>query len=99
VKFSPQGESVTISIEAQAAEGVVKVRDNGPGIRPQDHAVIFQRHFQTAGGALHHLAPYGLGLSITKELLERQGGRIWLESSPGAGSTFFISLPRPREAD
>lgn len=99
LKFSPQGGSVTVSIDCQAAEYVIKVQDEGPGISPENREAIFTRHFQTANGALHHLSGYGLGLSITKELIGRQGGLVWLESTSGQGSTFFLSLPRTIEVN
>ena len=91
LKFSPPDEPV--EIEAAVAEGVVAVtvRDRGPGIPPEDQPRLFQR-FSRLRPAPSGASGSGLGLYIAKSLVERQGGRIWVESEPDAGSTFGFSL-------
>jgi PAS domain S-box-containing protein len=89
-------EPPRVHVSAQEIEGEWRfsVRDNGIGIEPQFAKrifLVFQR--------LHSRAEYpgtGLGLAIAKKILERQGGRIWMESEPGKGSTFYFSLPKIR---
>lgn len=81
-------ESVTES------EVVFFVRDFGIGIAPEQQKAIFEKFYRIGEVDARHTSGTGLGLSIAKSVLERMHGRIWLESSPGKGSTFFFSLPR-----
>lgn len=91
IKFIQQGGQVRLT--AAAADGAVQVsvHDNGPGIPPGDQEVIFQLFRR--GSAHERTGGSGLGLALAKLLVELHGGRIWVESEPGCGSTFHFTLP------
>jgi two-component system phosphate regulon sensor histidine kinase PhoR len=94
VKFSPDGGEVTVSVRGAASEVVVAIADHGVGIPRGAQARIFERFYKVdrarvrgeAGGT-------GLGLAIARHIIEQHGGRIWVESAEGVGSTFSFSLP------
>lgn len=90
-KFTDTG-SVSISLHQQDATVEFAVRDTGPGIAPEDYETIFESFRQTETG-LRQGEGTGLGLPIARRLAEAHGGRLWLESQPGKGTTFFLNLP------
>jgi signal transduction histidine kinase len=93
VKFTPDGGRVHVSA-AQANGAVeVSVRDTGIGIAPEDQAVVFEEFKQVGRDALRKAEGTGLGLTLTKRLVELHGGEIRLQSAPGKGSTFSFTLP------
>jgi signal transduction histidine kinase len=92
IKFTDVGE-VAIKAEANNGSFYVSVRDTGPGISAADQAKLF-REFQQADNAItRKKGGTGLGLAISKRIIEMHGGRIWVESQPGQGSTFAFTLP------
>lgn len=96
VKFTLRGfVEIAIRAAAQGRGFEIAVRDTGPGIAPEKLESIFQPFVQLADGAMN-AAGTGLGLAITKALVDAMGGRIRVESNPGAGSTFLVELPLPR---
>ncbi|MHB0856416.1 MAG: sensor histidine kinase [Anaerolineae bacterium] len=98
IKYSAPGSSIHVHIEASSAhEVVVSVRDEGVGIPPDQAEHVFGRFRRGTSLGSHKQPGHGLGLYISQVFVEAQGGRIWLESEPGAGSTFFFSLPRLQE--
>jgi signal transduction histidine kinase len=92
IKFTDAGE-VTINASAQDDSFTVAVRDTGPGIEEADQARIFGEFQQVDSSSTRAKGGSGLGLSIAKRIVEMHGGRIWVESMPGSGSTFSFSLP------
>jgi two-component system, NtrC family, sensor kinase len=97
VKFTPQGGSVEVSSAKRNGEVLVSVTDTGPGIAAEDQERIFEEFQQTDIGAEEHEGT-GLGLALSKKLVELHGGRIWVESELGAGSTFTFTLPTEAKA-
>jgi PAS domain S-box-containing protein len=91
VKFTPKGGSIMISASSVGEQVQFAVHDTGPGIAPQLLEHLFERYWQADEGAQKGR---GLGLYIAKHLVEAQGGRIWVESRLGAGTTLFFTLPR-----
>jgi PAS domain S-box-containing protein len=97
VKFSKAGGQVTIGAATRPHEVLFFVSDTGCGISPEGQAHVFERFWQAAEHAGRLGA--GLGLPITKGIVETHGGRIWVESTPGQGSTFFFTIPTRRPAE
>jgi signal transduction histidine kinase len=92
VKFTPSGGRIGISAARVDGEIQVAVADTGPGIAPEDLGRIFEEFQQTDAGAKQHEGT-GLGLALSKRLVELHGGRIWVESEVGVGSRFVFTLP------
>ena len=93
VKFTDAG-AVTCRAYQEKDELIVTISDTGIGIAPEDYAAVFEQFKQVGGDTLTDKPKgTGLGLPICKEIVEHHGGRIWLESVPGKGSTFFFALP------
>jgi signal transduction histidine kinase len=92
VKFTPEDGSVIVATARVDGEVRVSVTDTGPGIAPEDRVRIFEEFQQTDVG-VHQSEGTGLGLALSKRLVELHGGRIWVESEPGHGSRFVFTLP------
>jgi signal transduction histidine kinase len=71
----------------------ISVADNGPGIRPEEQGKIFDSFYRLDGGENREVYGHGLGLYLARKLAEAQGGEIWVESEPGQGSHFTMTLP------
>jgi signal transduction histidine kinase len=95
IKYSPRGGDVLIAVCEQPAQGMaeVSVRDSGIGIPAEQQARIFSRFARATNARAAGIGGTGLGLYLCRELVERQGGRIWFESAEGQGSTFHVMLP------
>ena len=92
IKFTDAGE-VVIKAEANNGSFQVSVRDTGPGISTADQAKLFQEFQQADNAITRKKGGTGLGLAISKRIIEMHGGKIWVESQPGQGSTFAFTLP------
>jgi signal transduction histidine kinase len=92
VKFTPAGGAVDVRATQLNGEVRVSVADTGPGIALDDHQRIFEE-FQQAEAGVEQPEGTGLGLALSKRLVELHGGRIWVDSDVGKGSTFVFTLP------
>ena len=92
VKFTPAGGGVVVATERAGGEVHVSVTDSGPGVAPEDRERIFGEFQQTEVGVREHEGT-GLGLAVSRRLVELHGGRIRVESGPGGGSRFIFTLP------
>src|SRR5262245_34165741 len=92
IKFTDSG---LVAIEARAADGafVVSVSDTGPGIEEADRQKIFEEFQQADTSSTRKKGGAGLGLSISRRIVELHGGRLWVDSVVGQGSTFHFSVP------
>jgi GAF domain-containing protein/anti-sigma regulatory factor (Ser/Thr protein kinase) len=97
VKFTADGGRVEVRARAENGDVRVDVHDTGIGIAPEDHARVFEE-FQQVGRERSREGT-GLGLTLSKRFVELHGGRIWLESTPGKGSTFSFTLPLRQPAE
>ncbi len=104
VKFSPDMTRIEVTAAVEKGEVLFSIMDQGPGISPEHHALIFDRFHRVEDdgdgppeqGRRDGAKPgHGLGLTICRNLVDRQGGRIWVESEPGNGSRFCFTLPVP----
>jgi two-component system phosphate regulon sensor histidine kinase PhoR len=93
VKYSPDGGLVEVRVEAADRKVRFLVSDRGLGIPPDEHDRIFEKFFRLDPNLTRGVGGTGLGLYICRELVLRMGGRIWVESEEGTGSTFAFELP------
>jgi signal transduction histidine kinase len=93
VKFTPEGGMVTVSARGEKGEVVVEVKDTGIGIAPEDQVHLFEKFYRVGRVETSDIEGTGLGLAIVKSIVEGHGGRVWVESEFGQGSTFGFALP------
>lgn len=104
-KYTPAGGSVSLGLERREDGAlVISVRDTGQGMPKDEVEMIFERFYRLDKGRSRRTGGTGLGLAIVRQIVEAHGGRVWAESEPGKGSTFFVALPRweprkPEQAD
>ena len=93
VKYSPEGKSIRVQCQSLNGHAVVSVQDEGLGMAPEDTAKIFDRYHRVEANHTRNIAGFGIGLYLSAEIINRHDGKIWVESEPGKGSTFYFSLP------
>lgn len=93
IKYSPRADRVEVNVIANNDHIETQVKDYGIGIKRKYHKKIFDRFYRIGETAMQ-FSGLGVGLYISKEIINRHKGEIWLESSPGAGSAFYFRLPR-----
>lgn len=95
IKFTPRPGQVRVAAERVNGEVVVRVADTGPGIPTEALPRLFERFYQAGSPSSAHDEGMGIGLYISKRIVEAHGGRIWVSSEVGQGSTFYVALPLP----
>lgn len=93
IKYSPEGGTIEIELRDTGGEAMLTVRDHGVGISRDKQSLIFEPWYQAHGESVGDVGGMGLGLSISREIVERHGGRMWCDSTEGAGSLFGVTLP------
>ena len=93
VKYTPSGGAVTVEVKNYELFSAVRVSDTGPGISEGEQAKIFGRFYRAQGA--WQTEGVGIGLCLTRQIAEKQGGYVKVESTPGKGSVFSLFLPRP----
>jgi signal transduction histidine kinase len=93
VKFTPEGGQIKVEARSGDNAVIVSVTDTGIGIAKEDQEVIFEEFRQASGNYAQKREGTGLGLTLTRKFVEMHGGKIWVESEPGKGSTFTFTLP------
>jgi len=90
IKFTPPGGNVSLRAWRDGSDAVFEVADDGPGISPADQVHLFDKYWQARTTDRRGV---GLGLAISKGIVEAHGGRLWVESEPGMGSRFCFTIP------
>lgn len=93
IKFSPRGGRIEFAAEQAAGRVLFRVKDEGRGIPREKLETIFERFLQVDASDAREKGGTGLGLAICRSIVEQHGGRVWAESEPGRGSTFYVRLP------
>ena len=99
IKYSPDGGTITARLVETNNHVILSVSDQGLGIPAKDINHVFERFYRVDKARSRKQGGTGLGLAISKEVIEAMGGRIWVDSEEGKGSTFYISLPYEAIAD
>ena len=92
-KYSPHGSRIEVGARASAGELLIWVRDEGMGVPEEARDKVFDKFYRVDNSDSRRIGGTGLGLALVKEIVEAHGGRVWVDSSPGSGSIFWVSLP------
>jgi len=99
IKFSHRGGQIVVTVEDVGPSVRASVSDQGIGIPKDEQERIFERFYQVDGSVRRHFSGAGLGLAIARRVVEAHGGRIWVESELGVGSTFYFTIPKQGTQD
>lgn len=97
IKYSPHTTDIIISTSIKNEEVLVSVQDFGIGISKAKQQKVFEQFYRVSGSKQHTFPGLGLGLYISSEIIKREGGRIWVDSEEGKGSTFYFALPLQKD--
>jgi len=97
VKYTPSGGVVSVGLDITEDTATIRVSDTGIGIAPADQVRLFEKFYRIKRRETGSIQGTGLGLALVRSIVERHGGRVWVESVLNEGSTFFIQLPLPPE--
>ncbi len=97
VKYSPVNKTIEVSVTASATNVQIGVKDNGIGISVPDQAKLFSRYNRIKNVTTQHISGFGLGLYLCSEIIQRHDGEVWVESESDKGSTFYFSVPIPKD--
>jgi signal transduction histidine kinase len=98
VKYSPDGGFVTLASQVEGRFALISITDTGLGIPPDEIGHVFERFRRVRSGAAQSIPGTGLGLTIVKQIVEMHGGKIWVESAVGHGSSFYFTIPLAPES-
>jgi len=93
IKYTPSGGTVTVGLSVHNKHAVIRVADTGIGVAPEDQVRLFEKFYRVKRRDTTNIQGTGLGLAIVKSIVERHGGRVWVDSELDQGSVFYISLP------
>jgi two-component system sensor histidine kinase VicK len=93
IKYSPKGKVISVDCEVQEKHVQVSIKDEGMGIKEQDIKHLFDRYYRVQTNHTRHISGFGIGLYLCAEIIKLHGGKIWVNSESGVGSTFHFSLP------
>jgi signal transduction histidine kinase len=93
IKYSPEGGTITVQGRGDKRQLLIRVSDQGIGIPSEDLERVFERFYRAETGITQSARGAGLGLAVCRGIVEAHGGRIWVESTLGVGSTFYFTLP------
>lgn len=99
IKYTPAGGEIWVNVRGDGDKVLINVTDSGIGISADDAGHIFQKFYRVDNSQTRQIGGTGLGLYLVKQRVEALGGRVWVESSFGEGSTFYVSLPRLSDSD